>query len=242
MATGDSTYTTDVLNSQKMKDPLEARRYQDELEEGQKSVSRWITGAPVMGLNRFQKQAVDSEALAGEQERRQQAATGAMQVAGSIDERLTGAANTLSGAYDKAQSTQADLAQKQAQSLQEAEWAKTTGLRDVADKTKDVDFQLLKNQTLRDDALEDAWVKGIMDNKLQDMSIGGDMRLQDIDQYFKLKENEIQEDFLDWQKKTEIDFNAEIAKMVASAQAFATLFQGVMQGSSAIAQEVAKRW
>lgn len=226
---GENTFTSDTLESQKMKDPYEYARQQKDLQDAVGSVARYQTGGPVVGLNRFQQQAGQSEYLAGEQARREAASKGAMEIGSTIDARLTGAANTLSDAYSKYRNTADDLAQRQAQAVKGTGLDTEIGLEGVKNSRRELDFTLEKNQTLRDDALENAYVKGIVDDKMLEISGSGAMKLQDIDQYFKLKTNEIDQSFEDWKNQTNIDVTRMRAEMVASAQAFATLFQGIME-------------
>jgi hypothetical protein len=238
---GTANYSWDTSKSINAKDPLEERRFTNELEESSKNIARYTTGLPAVGLNRFQKQAVSGEHLQGEAGRRTQAAEGALALAGRQDLRVAGAANQLAAASDKAQNTASDLSQRQAQALKEAEYEKLKGLRDVYDKKRDIDWTLEKNQTNRDDKLENAWVDGILDQKLQEIQVSGKMKLQDIDQYYKLKVNDIEQGFQDWKNMTDIERTKFLAEMTASAQAFAQLMEGAVTIAQATASALSSK-
>ena len=223
---GESTYTYDTLKSMDISDPYKDAKYQKELEDAAKNIQRYTTGGPVVGLNRFQQQDIASQALSGEQARREAATEGVTKVSGLIDERLTAAANNLADAKMEQENKQAQLLQQQSQGISEAEYLKEKGLTELGIKKKEFNWELEKNQTNRNDALEDAYVKGIVDNTLKELQISNAMKLQDIDQYYALKKNTINQDFLDWEKKNNTDWANFIAKQTASAQAWAALIEG----------------
>jgi hypothetical protein len=225
---GNATYTYDTLKSPDAADPFEADKYTQRLEDASKNIQRNVTGGPIVGLNRFQKDAAHSEAIANDIPRRIAAAENANRLAGTIDARLTGAANDLAQAEQKASDAQATSLQKQAQDMTTIDFDKQKALWELQNKRRDIDWDLEKNQTTRDDALENAWVKGIADDVMQELQISGAMKLQDIAQYYALQKNEVEQFFLDWQKKTETDWIAFQAKMVQSAEAFAALLSGAM--------------
>jgi hypothetical protein len=235
---GTANYTTDTLFSMDKKDPLEERRYTKSLEDVSKNIQRYSTGGPVVGLNPYQQKAISSQYLAGEQARREAAAAGALGTAGMIDARLTNASNALNDAETKTQNAQDDLYQKQAQELATIGFNEKEALRGIDDKKDQIDWGLEKNQTVRDDALEDAWVKGIADDVLQEHAISGQLKLQDLDQYFTLKRNAVDQQFKDWQNQTDIDWKKMLAEITASAEAFAMLFGGAMTAVSAGGQYI----
>jgi hypothetical protein len=67
------------------------------------------------------------------------------------------------------------------------------------------------------------------------------MKLLDLDHYYRLKKNNLDESFADWQNMTEIEWRKVLAEMVASSEAFATLFGGAMNTVNALAQAYADR-
>lgn len=234
---GTTGYTRDTLDSMDLRDPKEGLKQAKELEDVSKNLQRYTTGGPVVGLDRFQQQQANNQYLTAEQQRRMAAAPGALGTAGMIDERLTGAANTLATAKNTQQNKVSDLYQQQAQALQEADYNKRKGLSETGDRYKAIDWEAEKNQTKRDDALEDAYVKGIVDDVIMELGISGKLKLQDLDHYFRNKSNEIDQGFADWKNKNEIDWNKFLAEQVASAEAFAMLFGGAMSVISVLGQE-----
>lgn len=223
---GTSGYSYDVSKSMDIKDPLIVDKPMDETAALINNVQKYTIGGPAVTLNRFQRQDARNAYLGAELDRRKAAAEGATQLAGIQDERVAGAANQLAAAMDKYRNTQDDLSQRQAQAVTEADQTARMGITEIDIKKNMFDWELEKNQTKRDDAISDAWVEGMVNNKLQDLQIAGQMRLQDIDQYYKLWQNEIDQSFKDWEQKTKADWEAEIAKVTANAQAMAQIFAG----------------
>lgn len=225
---GTTGYTIDTLESLDMKDPKESLKKVKDIEDVSKNLQRFTTGGPVVGLDRFQRQGAANQFLTAENQRRQAAAPGVFEISGAIDQRLTAAGDTLASAENKQRNRIDELYQQQAQALQEADFEKRKGLSDIGYKTKEIDWEMEKNQTRRDDALEDAYVKGIVDDTMLELGIAGKLKLLDLDHYYRLKSNNITQGFEDWKNKTDIDWNKMLAEMVASAEAFAKLFEGAL--------------
>jgi hypothetical protein len=233
---GTTGYTRDTLDSVDMRDPREGLKQAKEMEDVSKNLQRFTTGGPVVGLDRFQQQQAGNQFLEAEQARRMAAAPGMFEIAGNIDTRLTAAGDTLAEASNKQMNRTDELYQQQAQALQEADFNKRKGLSDIDYKRQEIDWDAEKNQTRRDDALEDAYVKGIVDDTMLELAISNKMKLLDIDHYYRLKKNTLEQNMEDWKTTTDIDWQKMLAEMVASAEAFAMLFQGALGTVSAVTQ------
>jgi hypothetical protein len=238
---GTTGYTRDTLDSVDIRDPKEGLKQAKELEDVSKNLQRFTTGGPVVGLDRFQQQQAGNQFLEAEQARRMAAAPGMLDIAGNIDMRNASAGEALAAAKNKQTNETDNLYQKQAQALQEAEFQKRKGLSDLEYKYDEIDWEAEKNQTKRDDALEDAYVKGIVDDVILELTISNKLTLSDLDQYYRGKQNEIMNSFKDWETKTDIDWQKMLAEMIASAEAFAMFFQGALSTVSAVSQEYGSR-
>lgn len=227
MAIGTSGYTKDTLDSMDMRDPKVGMQQIKDLEDVSKNIQKNITGGPAVGLDMFQRQGAQNKVLTAEQERRKAAVPGATEIAGAIDNRLSSSANALAEASNKQENKAADLYQQQAQALQEADFNERKGLSDISTKKKDIDWELEKNQTRRNDALEDAFVKGMMDDTVLELSIEGKMKLLDLDHYYRLKQNSLTQNMEDWKNNSQIEWDKFLAEMTANAQTFAALFSGM---------------
>jgi hypothetical protein len=178
-------------------------------------------------LDEFEQAPIWDKYRAGEQSRREAAAPGAAAVAGQIDERIAGAANQLGNIYDKYNAANADMQQKQAQSTLTTDFEKEQGLWNIENQREQFDFGLTKNQAQRDDAIEALWKQGIAEDKLLDMGINHNLKLQDISKYFTLKRNEIEQEFQDWQQKTQADWAKKIAEWKADASNWGSIMGGL---------------
>jgi hypothetical protein len=221
-----ATFTQDTLKSQKARDPRELEEAVGDIERGVQAAQR-RQGGVITKLDEFEKAPIWDKYLAGEQARREAAAPGAAGIAGQIDERLAGATNQLQTVYDKYNQSAADLQQKQAQNTLLTDFEKEQGLWNISNQREQLDFQLFKNQAQRDDAIESLWKQGIAEDKLLDMSINHNLKLQDIDKYFTLKINEIEQEFQDWRTKTEADWNKKIAEWKADASNWGSIIGGL---------------
>ena len=233
---GTTGYTRDTLDSLDMRDPKLGMQQVKDLEDVSKNIQKNITGGPAVGLDLFQRQGAQNKMLTAEQERRKAAVPGVFDVAGAIDQRLTAAGDTLAEAENKQTNKVDDLYQQQAQALQEADYNKRKGLSDIDYKRKDIDWELEKNQTRRDDALEDAFVKGTMDDVILELGITNKMKLMDLDHYYRLKQNNLDQGMKDWTNMSDIEWSKFLAEMTASAQAFAALFEGFTGALAAVAK------
>jgi hypothetical protein len=222
-----ASFTQDTLNSTKARDPNEEAKMLSDLQRAQQAAQR-RQGMALTKTDEFEQAPIFDKYRKAEQERRIAAAPGAAQVGGQIDERIAGTANQLNSVYDKYNNTRADLMQRQGQSTLTTDFEKEQGLWGVGQKRKELDFGLYKNQAQRDDAINNLWTQGIAEDKLLDMGINHQLKLQDITKYFALEQNKIQQDFLDWQSKTQADWDAMIRKMESDASAWGSIFSGIL--------------
>lgn len=228
-----ATFTQDTLKSQRAKSPEEINTLMAELEAGHNAVRR-VQGSGEAVTDPFQTSKVQQAWGQGEQSRRTKAAEGAAQVAGLIDERIAGTANTLNDVYEKYRQSNADLMQKQGQSALTTDFEKEQGMWGVQNERNKLDLTLYQNQTKRNDAISSAWRQGLAEDRLLDAAIEHGLRMQDIDQYFTLIQNELEQDFLDWKLKTETDWEVEKAKMESRASQWGSILGGLMGVGGAV--------
>lgn len=221
-----ATFTQDTLKSTRARDPREEAEAVRGIETAVQAAQRRQQGT-LTKLDEFEQAPIWERYRAGEQSRREAAAPGAAAVAGQIDERIAGVANQLGNIYDKYNAANAEMQQKQAQGTLATDFEKEQGLWNIENQREQFDFGLTKNQAQRDDAIEALWRQGIAEDKLLDMSIDQNLKLQDINKYFTLKRNEIEQEFLDWRVKTEADWNKKIAEWRADASNWGSIMGGL---------------
>jgi len=221
-----ATFTQDVLKSTKARDPREEEQAIADIQTGAQAAQR-RQGGVLTKIDEFEQAPIWDKYRAAEQSRREAAAPGAQQIGGLIDERLAGATNALQDVYQKYNQTNADLLQKQAQGDQATDFEKEQGLWNISNQKDQLDFQMYKNQAQRDDALESLWKQGIAEDKLLDMSIDHQLKLQDIDKYFTLEINDIEQEFQDWKSKTESEWEAKILEWKAKASNWGAIMGGL---------------
>ena len=212
-----ATYTSDVLDSTKMRNPKEADDSILGLESGQQAVQKQVTGGPVTGLNRFQRQGVQNQWLSQENARRQAAAPQAFGIAGQVDERNAGVQNQLTDVYAKYANTDANAQQQQAQASATTAQGLDEAMTGITQKANEFDFGMQKNQDERNDALDALWRKGTAEEALQNMAINHSLTLQDIDQYYKLVNNQLDQAFEDWKTNEDIGWSKAKRSMEGAA-------------------------
>lgn len=223
-----ATYTSDAIKSQAMRNPKEAADELLSLEAGQQAVQKQVTGGPVTGLNRFQRQGLQNQWVGQETARRQAAVAPAFGLAGQTDERLAGVQNTLADAYNKYLNTEANAAQQQGQTALTLGQGVTESLAGIGQKKSEYDFGLFKNQAERDDAMASLWRKGVAEETLQNMAFNHQLKMQDVDQYFKLILNQLNEDLEDYKVDSELSWSKSKRTMEAAAANTGLLMGGLM--------------
>ena len=221
-----AAFTSDVLSSQKSKDPNAVNKMNKELQDAQNAMRRMQGGgeATVNPFNTAPQQTWN----AGEQQRRVAAAGSANQVAGQIDERIAGAKNQLNSVYDKYNSSNANMAQQQAQNKVSTDFDTMSGLAGIKQQKDKLDFTMYTNQAQRDDALQSAWTQGLADDKMMDAAISHNMKLQDVDKYFALLMNDLDQDLADWQEQAAYDNEAAKRKIEAKASNLGGILSGLL--------------
>jgi len=229
-----ATYTQDVLSGSKIRDPKESMRELQDLESGTQAVQRQITGGPVTGLNRFQRQGLQNQWLGQESQRRLGSNQAAFGLGGQIDEREAGIANQLSSLYDKYRNTQADAQQQQAQGTLALDQDTKEALAGISQKKNEFDFGLYKNQAERNDALTSLWAKGTAEESLQNAAINNQIKMQDIDQYFKLINNQLEQDFEDYKHDYTLAWSKYQREVTSRAANYGAIFGGLFTVGGAI--------
>jgi hypothetical protein len=221
-----ATFTSDVLKSQQSQDPNAVNKLNKELQDAQNAMRRMQGGgeATVNPFNTAPQQAWGAQ----EQQRRQQAASGASQVAGQIDERTAGAQNKLASIYDKYNATNANSAQQQAQQQATTDFEVQSGMSQVKQSRDKFDFSMYQNQSQRDDALQAAWTQGLAEDKMMDAAISHNMKLQDIDKYFALLANALNQELEDWKQTSSIDWEQKKRDIETKASNTSSILSGLL--------------
>ena len=211
-----ATFTTDVLKSQNKKDPNEVNDMLAGLQSAQNAVLK-AQGRSQNTYDPFAAAKTQDQWGQGEQKRRVAAATGAAQTGSLIDERIAGAQNQMANIYNKYNQTNADLAQKQSQDAQTTDFSTTQALAGIQQQKNSMDFATYKNQAQRDDAIQAAWVQGIADDKMLQAATEHALKMQDVDKYFALIKNQLEQDMADWAQMTEQEWQKEKRKVETTA-------------------------
>lgn len=210
-------FTENVYERLGAQDPRKREDEYEDIEGLLRNVAKYTTGAPVVGLNRFQKPDVRNLAIQQDVERRTALAPEAAQLANTQDMRIASTANMLGDILQKYRNTQADLQQKQAQQLESIEQDTRHQLAALSRREKELDWELEKNQQKRNMAIENMYAKGMAEDTLLDMANAGTLRIQDIKAYFETLKNDMRNKFEDYKAERELDY--QIAKYEAEAKA-----------------------
>lgn len=128
----------------------------------------------------------------GEQQRREEAAKGKLDLAKTVDTRQGNIADRVRAALFTKQQTASDLAEAQRQ--QDIKQGLTLEEQEQGFQTKLAEIELgrIKNAGERMDAMQSAYDKGMLELELLDISRNGMLELSDIDRYFSILKNDIQ--------------------------------------------------
>jgi len=218
-----------------------------DLEEGLQDIERAAMGVErqygsgqQLGIDpRFARAAPSQIYAAGELARRQAAVGPAFGTAGTIDERETGAQNTLAQALEKYRQATSTAGMQASQSRAMSDFEREQGLWGVGQKQEELNFNLYKSQAERDDALREAYNKGIAEEQLLQTGLENAFTMQDIETYWGMVMNDLMQDLADWKSKTESDWKAYSTELNTKASAWSKIIEGVLGGAASAYGEMA---
>jgi len=163
----------------------------------------------------------------GEQQRREAAAKGKLDLAKAVDTRQANISDRVRAALFDKQQISSDLAEAQRQ--QDVKQDLTLAEQNQAFRTKSAEIELgrIKNAGERMDAMQSAYDKGMLELDLLDIARNGMLELSDIERYFSILKNDIQNQMRDLDVNSKFDIEDFKKEMEAKSNAISSIIDGL---------------
>lgn len=232
-----ASYGADVFDSTKSKeapqkklmDRLETRALARQSQFGGQSTS------PV-GFSSAGRRDIDEKIRLGEAERRPDATKKAYDLGSSIDKRKSQLSDEVEAAIRKRENIMQGASDKQGNMLREDELSTDKIMEEARQGLRDVNFSVFKSQADRDQAMREAYQKGALDAELQVAALNGGLRMQDIENLYKLRIAEIDGEMRTFEKMSEQELRDWVAKMDNRAKGWGGILTALETGAKAAPQ------
>jgi hypothetical protein len=162
-----------------------------------------------------------------EADRRQQASSTASQFGQGVDQRKAEVSNATQKLIDTQEASVRGAEQSQRNLYRENDLSNQMANNDINEKLKQVDWGSYQNQTSRQDAFTDMFRQGKESDYFLDKAINQQVKMQDLDMWYKTLSNQIDNDFKDWEFKTKAQQDAILTKYQQQGQNIANTVSGL---------------
>lgn len=199
-----------------------------EAQEVSKNIQRQFGDkrSPIVAPSAFRTADAAIPAKQAEFQRRQQFLPQAYQTIAEVEEKQTGIQDEVADFYDKWNLKADELMMKQDQARRGADLETQQVLQGVEEKMRDIEFTSFQNAAKRYDAMEEAYQKGDAEKSLIQAGINGTIKVKDVEKYWDMVVQDIQEDLKDWRQMTELEFNTWKQKIAAKSKNAAKFIEG----------------
>jgi hypothetical protein len=231
-----TAFSSDVYKAtQEQPADTELDPYSDYLKKRSKAAQKWEGSAtayqPTTSLG--EDLAAEDTYKAGEYKRRTGAAEQEMGLAKAEDTRSASVADRVKQAlYDRGQ-TEQNITSKDLQQNRSAAQGTAGQLQQYGQATRQQDFTAYTNAADRYDAIKAANDKGILEYQILQANRNGALTIADLDRYFAVQKNELENLFKDVKATSDFDIEAFKAEILASAQNTGTVIEGLFSGLAA---------
>lgn len=98
----------------------------------------------------------------------------------------------------------------------------------LGEKNRELDFTAFRNQAERNDALEEAYHTADFEKMMTEAAINHKITMQDLDTFWKLQMNELQQKWLDYENQAKIDLGEFKAAVDTQAKLWGSLFSNMV--------------
>lgn len=235
-----ASYTADVFDSTQSQEDKQKKlldRYETRMMAGQRQFGGKNTSP--QGLSSSGRQAAEEQITLGEANRRPEATKNAFTLGSSIDKRKGQLSDEVEAALRKRQNLTTDAATKQSQQDREQALSNEQITEGAKSSMRDLNFSLYKSQTERDQAMRDAWQKGSLDAELQVAAINNNLRMQDVENYYKLLIADINGEMQSFEKMSKFELEDWTNNMMDKAKNWGALLSSLETGIKATPQVAA---
>ena len=182
---------------------------------------------PAVGVNPFQAGQTLAPAREAEFKRKSEFVPAAYKTAQEAEERQTKAQDDLATFYDKWALQADELAMKQSQDKRATDLYSQQQTADISSKMNEIGFSAFKNAADRQDSLEKAYLDGDAERQLVTGAINGQIRLADVDMYWKEVINDFSQRLMDVKAWADADLEIFKNKMQSDAANWGSMVSGL---------------
>lgn len=231
-----ATFTTGTMDSTAEKDPEEFENFlgaaQQRAQAAQKQFgSIYETKTPSLSLK--DRMQAEKAYGAGEQTRRESAATGASELAGKIDTRSTTVADQVRNALNQRNRLGSTVATAQQQQDVTQEQTLRGQNQNFINQLNEINYKGAEQAASRMDTMQAAYDKGMLEYQLIDQDRQGMLALSDIERYFAIQTADVDNQMKMLGMMSDLDLKQFIAKIEAQGQGWASLISGLGAGATA---------
>jgi hypothetical protein len=235
-----AAYASDVFDSTQSQEEKQKKlldRYETRMMAGQKQFGG--KGTAAQGLSSSGRQAAEEQIRLGEATRRPEATEKAYQLGSTIDKRKSQLSDEVEAALRKRQNLTTDAATKQSQQDRENALSTEQITEGAKSSMRDLNFSLYKSQTERDQAMREAWQKGSLESELQVAAINNSLRMQDVENYYKLLIGDLQGEMQKFEAMSKFELEDWTNSMMDRAKNWGALITSLETGIKAAPQVAA---
>lgn len=184
---------------------------------------------PSIGLSTRDRQDALREYGINDERRREQAAGSLAGITSQVDQRRAGVSDAIADSLDAQSQAELEAASALGRAEQESEFSKEQSMEGLENQMREISFKEYQSQAQRDDKLDELYQKGAAEDLLQDAAIDGKLRLMDIEHYYNLLLQDMNNSFEMWKVTNDLDHKKELDRMIMKAQNMGAIIEGTTQ-------------
>lgn len=222
-----SIFTKRAYDSTKERGTSDVGRNLRDTERASAQAYRQFGGTgPAPGLSTRDREDALRDYGISEEQRREQASGQLAGLAQGIDTRTSMVSDAVADAKQLVEDANRNAAQQQINQDRGFSLETRQTQEDTENKLREISFKEYSSQAQRNDAIDEAYEKGALENQLFDMGVEGKIRQQDIDYYYAKMKQDLDNAFKMW----EVHFSANSKKYFERVQANASNIGGLISG------------
>jgi hypothetical protein len=230
-------FTSDVMESTQEQDDTEYKKFQDLLAKQTAAAQKQFAGkyetpvsAPVSLADQLRAKTTYTT---GEYGRREQAAQNKYNLAQTLDTRRGSVANRVRSALFGREQTQQESMDKFSQAARSAQMKAAQQNQQFQTAVGKMNFYSYKSEADRVDAMHDAYRKGVLDYQMIDAARNNMLKTADIDKYFSVLVNDLENKYREIVALDELKQKAFIADYEAASRNAGNILSGVFDIAAA---------
>ena len=184
---------------------------------------------PAPGLTTRDREDAVRDYQISDEQRREQAAGNLGQLSMEIDARRGAVSDVISDSQEAVEKANRLARQQQLNMGREHDLQLRTTEQQTEDKLRNIGFTEYRNQTQRNDLMDEAYERGALDEELFEAGIDGKIRQQDIDFYYKKISQDLENAFDMWKVRHKAEADKYFERAQANAENMGSVIEGITQ-------------